>query len=174
MSASRQKPRLRPLAELVEGALGDALAKRGFAGSDIVLNWNEIVGEALGKRSEPVKVQWPPRRPGQEQPVEQAVLHVRVESAFALEVQHRAPVIIERINGYLGWACIGRLRLEQGPVGRGRRPRTTVQPPTPEALAKADEASAGIEDDALKRAVARLGAAVFTGKVTGKPKSGGR
>lgn len=164
MAAPPQRSRLRPLAELIEGALGDALSKRGFAGSDIVLNWSEIVGETLGRRSEPVKVQWPPRRPGQEKPPEQAVLHVRVESAFALDLQHRAPVIIERVNAYLGWACIGRLRLEQGPVRRGRRVKREIPAPTPDALARAGEAAAGIEDEALKQAVARLGAAVMTGK----------
>lgn len=155
---------MRPLAELLDSALGDALAKRGFAGSDIVLNWSDIVGETLGKRSEPVRVQWPPRRRGAEDRVEPATLHVQVESAFALDLQHRAPVIIERVNGYLGWACIGKLRLEQGPVGRGRVTKRPIPQPSPEALAKASQAAEGVADAALHDALVRLGAAVMTGK----------
>ncbi|MGL4323882.1 MAG: DUF721 domain-containing protein [Beijerinckiaceae bacterium] len=152
---------MRPLAELVNGALGDALAKRGFAGSDIVLNWSEIVGEALGSRSEPIRVQWPARRPGFEINAQAAILHIRVESAFALELQHRAPTVIERVNGYFGWACIGKLRLEQGPVGRNRVKKRDILPPSPEALIRAGEAAAGVQDEALKAALVRLGAAVM-------------
>ncbi|MBN8501720.1 MAG: DUF721 domain-containing protein, partial [Sphingomonadales bacterium] len=130
---------------------------------------SDIVGEALGRRSEPVRVQWSPRRKGGDDTVDPAILHVRVESAFALELQHRAPVIIERINGYLGWACIGRLRLEQGPVGRGRRKKAPIPEPTPEAVARASAAAEGVENEALHAALVRLGAAV----ITGKPKRAG-
>ena len=47
---------------------------------------------------------------------EPATLVVRVESAFALELQHLAPLLIERINAHYGWRCVGRLVLKQGPV----------------------------------------------------------
>ncbi|MGL5733707.1 MAG: DUF721 domain-containing protein [Beijerinckiaceae bacterium] len=158
----KNQPRLRPLADLLDAALGDALAKRGFAGSDIVLNWPEIVGEALGRRSEPIRVQWPPRRPGfEDRQEERATLHVRVESAFALELQHMTPIIIERVNSYFGWACVGRLRLEQGPVGRSRLRKKEYAPPSPEALSRAADAAAGVEDEALHAALVRLGAAVL-------------
>jgi hypothetical protein len=35
-------------------------------------------------------------------------LTVRVEGAFALELQHLGPLVIERINRHYGWACVGR------------------------------------------------------------------
>ena len=111
-----------PLADLVDVCLGEALAKQGFAGSDIVRDWPDIVGEALARRSRPLRIAWPRKPSGvgkRSAPPEPATLHVRVESAFALELQHQAPLVIERVNAYLGWACVGRLRLEQGPVGRG-------------------------------------------------------
>ena len=49
---------------------------------------------------------------------EPATLVVRVESAFALEMQHLAPIVIERVNAHYGWRCVGRLVLKQGPVRR--------------------------------------------------------
>lgn len=159
--------RPRPLADLVDSCLGEALAKQGFAGSDIVLNWPDIVGETLARRSQPLRIAWP-RKPGsaraagrREPPPDPATLHVRVESAFALELQHRAPLVIERVNGYLGWACVGRLRLEQGPVRRGAAKPASVRAPSAEAVAAAQAATEGVADEGLRAALVRLGAAVM-------------
>ncbi len=43
---------------------------------------------------------------------------VRVEGVFALELQHLAPVVIQRVNAHYGWACIGRIVMRQGRVDR--------------------------------------------------------
>src|SRR5690349_1550800 len=116
--------RLRPLAELIEATLEPTLAAQGFSGHDIVASWPDLVGERLGAASRPVKVEWPRRRAGETGRPEAATLVVRVEGAFALELQHTAPLVLERINAVYGWRCIGRLVLKQGPVGReARRPR---------------------------------------------------
>jgi len=44
------------------------------------------------------------------------VLKLRVISGAALEVQHRAPLLIERINGFFGRPVITRLAIVQGPL----------------------------------------------------------
>ena len=83
---------------------------------------------------------------------------VRVESAFALEMQHLAPLIVERVNAHYGWRCIGRLVLKQGPV---RRAATANRPPAvrlDEAeRGRIGEAVGGIGEDGLKDALGRLG-----------------
>ena len=58
---------------------------------------------------------------------------IRVEGAFALELQHLAPIVIERVNTYYGWRCIGKLVLKQGPVRRAEKKR-----PAPPVLSAAD------------------------------------
>ena len=115
------RPRPRPLADLIEPTLGAALAAQGFSGHDIVASWPDIVGERLGAASRPLKVEWPRRRPGESGRSEPATLIVRVEGAFAIELQHMAPLVVERINAVYGWRCIGRIVLKQGPVGRAAR-----------------------------------------------------
>ncbi len=62
------------------------------------------------------------RRPGPNLPI----LVVRTESAFALEMQHLAPIVIERVNTYYGWRCIGRIVLKQGPVHAAEKKRPVV------------------------------------------------
>src|ERR687898_2814003 len=118
--------RPKPLADLIDVCLGPALAAQGFAASDVIVAWPEIVGERLAKYTQPLRIDWPrgAARDRDTRP-EPATLVIRVESAFALEMQHLAPVVIERVNAYYGWGCVGRVVLKQGPV---RRP---AAPPAP-------------------------------------------
>ena len=154
--------RTRPLAELLDACLGPSVAAQGFAATDILLAWPEIVGERLARASQPVKVEWRrslSARPG-ERP-EPATLIVRVESAFALELQHLGPLVTERVNARYGWRCIGRLVLKQGPVRR-EAPEPAVAP----ALSEADRqrvagAVADVADVGVRAALDRLGRAVI-------------
>jgi hypothetical protein len=156
----------RPLADLVDDAMAPALAAQGFAASDVVVGWPEIVGEKLARFCEPVKLQFP-RKPARlaspDEPSEPATLVVRVESAFALELQHLAPLIIERVNTRYGWRCVGRLALRQGPLDR-QPPRRELPPPPPEAVAQASRSVGEVQDEGLRDALVRLGAGILAAK----------
>lgn len=160
------KPRLSPLADLVEGAIGPVLAAKGFAASDVVVGWPEIVGPRLASHCEPLRLRWPRRPAGviDDAAAEPAILEVRVEGAFALELQHLAPVIVERVNTRYGWRCVGRIVLKQGPVGRDRPLPRTPPPPDPASVAEAERVVGGVEDDALRKALVDLGAAILARK----------
>lgn len=159
----RRRPRPRALADLVGAAINPVLAKQGFGESDVILHWGDIVGPRLGSVSEPVRLQWPPRPPGRSPDAapEPATLVVRVEGAFALELQHAAPLVIERVNARLGWRCVGRIALRQGPV-RPKAARRPAPPPDPAAAREALEAASGVADEGLREALARLGAAALS------------
>jgi hypothetical protein len=165
MSAVPKKKRItRSLAELVPGAMGEALAAQGFAGGEILLRWNDIAGPELGARSEPVKLAWPRGQKGEGQKGgrnrEPATLHIQVESAFALELQMQTAVIIERINRYFGWRCVGALKLKQGPAGRREASPVPKPPLAPEQELRIAELISGVEDERLVDALRRLGRAV--------------
>ena len=151
--------RAAPLAEYLEICLGPTVAKQGFSGTDIVVSWPDIVGERLSAYSQPVKVDWP-RRINPDAPADPATLVIRVESAFALELQHLTPLIIERVNAFYGWRCVGRLVLKQGPVIRPPAP-VPLPEPGPAERADAAKATATVEDEDLRAALERLGAAVL-------------
>lgn len=159
--AQTPRRRARPLADIVGPVLGPALAAQGFTGHDIVASWPEIVGERLAAVSRPVKVDWPRRRPGDTAArSEPATLQVRVEGVFALEFQHLAPVLLERINAVYGWRCVGRIVLKQGPVGRARRAAPRRAGPSEADRQRIDAAVAPVEPEPLRAALARLGRAV--------------
>ena len=67
-------------------------------------------------------------------------------------------MILERVNRFFGWAAIGRIALRQAPL---RRHVPARRPPPPDPAAAADIAAAlPIEDQELRQALGRLGAAV--------------
>ena len=159
----RKRPWSQPLADLVGAAIDPVLARQGFGESDIILHWDDIVGERLATASRPLKLSWPPRPAGRQPDVPQqaATLTIRVEGAFALELQHSADQILARINAHLGWRCVGKLALRQGPIEQPAVAPRRV-PPTPERLAAASRQVVDIEDDALRSALTRLGAHVLS------------
>ncbi len=168
MSPPRAKKSFaRPLADLIGGAIDPALAKQGFGENSVILCWDEIVGERLAGVSEPLKMQWPPRGPKRapDAPVEPATLVLRVESGFAIEFQHIAPVVIERVNAHLGWRCVGKLAYRQGPLQRAKT-RAGPKPLDPVALAAARAETADIADEPLREALTRLGAHTLNRKST--------
>jgi hypothetical protein len=154
----------RPLADLLGATLDPLLAKQGFGESDVILNWDEIAGERLSAVTEPLKLQWPSRGPKRspDAPAESATLILRVEGAFAIEVQHLAAILCERINARLGWRCVGKIAIRQGPVERREKGPRRVPPPPPEAIAAAGKLSEGVADEGLREALTRLGARVLT------------
>jgi hypothetical protein len=153
--------RPKPLAEFVDKCLSPVLAAQGFAAADVIVAWPEIAGERLSRFSRPVKLEWPRRGRGDfELPPEPAALLVRVESAFALELQHMAPLLIERINAHYGWRCVGRIVLKQGPVPRPKPKPAMPAELTVEERERLAGKTAGVADEPLREALDRLGAAV--------------
>jgi hypothetical protein len=102
-------------------------------------------------------MQWP--RPVEGQPQEPATLVLRVEGPAALEIQHKSDVILERVNRFFGWSAVGRLALRQAPLSRRDRPEQQRPPDAKEVETVAKTLSA-VEDEELRAALARLGAAI--------------
>jgi hypothetical protein len=152
------------LQTLLDGCLEPTLKAKGFADSAIHMHWSEIAGAALAPWSEPVSLKWPPRSPGAdpEKAKGGATLTIKVEGAFALDVQHLTPQIIQRVNGFFGWRCIEKLVLKQGPVRKSIKPeRRGKSVITPEISQKLDALLDPVENLALKAALARLGVGVM-------------
>jgi len=148
--------------ELLGDVLGPAAKKRGFASTDLFAHWADVVGAAYADVTRPERLSWPRRLDDDgEQAFEPATLIVRCEGARALLFQHDAPRILERINAHFGFPAVARLKIVQKPIARLGPDR----PPRPRTLGAAEEArvadlTAGIADDGLRAALARLGRAV--------------
>jgi hypothetical protein len=113
--------------------------------TEIVAAWPEAVGEAIAQNA------WPARigRDG--------TLHVHAADAiWAFELGQRAQEIAERVG-------VERIRFAPGPLPalaeEPAAPRPAVPKPLPEHLEQAARITAGIDDDELRRTVARAVAA---------------
>jgi hypothetical protein len=146
----------RSLAELTTGLLSDSFKKQGFASAELVTRWPEIVGQEIAIHAEPLKIQWPRQADPEER--EPATLILRVEGPAALEIQHLAGVIVERVNRFFGWQAIGKIGLRQAPLSQPKKkPLRRIDP---EAAARVAATLPEIDDDDLRQALARLGAAL--------------
>jgi hypothetical protein len=158
----------KPLRDVAGKIVGDTFRRRGFASAELVTRWTEIVGAEIAAHCEPIKIQWS-RRPSQSfgRPVgasggdgqEPGTLVLRVEGPAAIEIQHLAPVICERVNRFLGWRGVARLAFRQAPLRRGIHARKR-HGSDPAAVARAAAALPEMADEDLRQALARLGAAI--------------
>ncbi len=144
---------------------GAAFEKHGFPSADLLSDWPEIIGAEFAGITAPERLVWPrgvePEPDNDRPPVGfknarriAATLVLRVEGPRAVEIQHIAPQLLERINIYFGYRAISELRLVQGPVNRQPDPK----PPQPSN--EPVPIDTDIEDEDLRTALARLGASV--------------
>ena len=127
------------------------------------MRWAAIVGDDVAAHAEPLKIQWQKVPDGQKPPPGTLVL--RVDGPAAIEIQHMSQVILERVNRYFGWRCVGRVTIRQGPVTKRRKAPAAPREPEATAMAEVARKIGPFEDEALGRSVARLGALV-KGRVT--------
>ena len=154
-SSSRSFPRR--LSELLGATLTDVLKAQGFASTEIISRWPDIVGAEIAAHSEPLKISWP-RPVGDERP-EPATLVLRVEGPAALEIQHLSAVILERVNRFFGWQAIGQIALRQAPLRRRQR-QPAASPADPAMAARIADSLPDVENEELRQALGRLGAAI--------------
>lgn len=136
-----------------------ALGKHGFSSAALISDWAVIVGPELATSCQPVKLAF---RRGER---EGGILHLNVSGGAALEIQHIAPQIIERINGHLGYRAVDRLKLVHGLVPRARGTRNARARRTrPATASQVDPARwpalTEISDPGLRDSLLRLASAI--------------
>lgn len=168
MTGKRESGNPVPVSDLATEILDPVLRRRAGVSIGLVQSWDEIVGPRLAGRTRPEKIQWP-RRMSDDDPFEPATLLIACEGATALQLQHETAEVIGRVNAFLGFPAIGRIRIVQKPVRRteeAARPRPRAL--TPSENARLSAAVSGIEDDALREALERLGRSVLGSKGIGR------
>ncbi len=150
-----------PVSDLATRLLDPVLRKRTGISIELVQSWPEIVGPRLAERSRPEKIQWP-RRMHEDDPFEPAALVIACEGAAALHLQHETGEIIGRVNAFLGFAAVGRVKIVQKPITIDRpKPR-----PVPRKLTSAESAQlagkvGAIENEGLRASLKQLGANII-------------
>lgn len=143
----------RPAAQAAAGLTRGAGARRGFAERRVMTDWDAIAGPALARLCRPVRMSFGRGDSGG------ATLTVAAEGVAALEAQHMAELIAERVNAAYGYRAVARVRVAQTAPGVGAGgvadettafmgPPRLDAPPSPDICA--------VTDPGLRDALARL------------------
>lgn len=149
------------VSDLAAQILDPVLRKRAGISIGLIQSWEEIVGARLASRTRPEKLNWP-RRMSEDDPFQPATLVIACEGAAALQLQHEAGEVVARVNAFLGFTAVGRIRIVQKPVA----PEQRAPKPRMRALTQGEKDGLSgrvhaIEDDGLRASLERLGASVI-------------
>jgi hypothetical protein len=133
-----------------------AFARHGFAHAELAGRWAEVVGEEIAAGSAPARIAWR-RRPAGDGRRTGGRLIVRAAPGRALDLQHQAPAIMARINGYFGYAAIADVLVVQAGSWNAPRPFHIAKPPP-------TVPDFAIADLGLRAALVRLAAAVVVSR----------
>jgi hypothetical protein len=143
---------LRPAGEAALRVAAPIVA-RGGGGVLVRLKaeWSAVAGAELAAQTWPEKL-------GRDR-----ALKLRVAPGFALDLQHRASLVIERINFFFGRAAVARLVLIQRtlPLADSGHSGPQSHPPAGETAGRLDSRLAGVDDPELRAALAGLGELVL-------------
>ena len=150
---SKRRGYSRKVGTLLPKSANKVFRRYGFAEGSLVRQWREIAGPNLSQCTLPLKVSY-----GKEKGERIGILHLLVEPAAALEVQHQIPVLIEKIKIFYGNQSIARISLIQGGGTMGRRPKPEKIPCPDPAISKTMETwTKTMKESGLKESLIRLG-----------------
>ncbi|MCQ2741364.1 MAG: DciA family protein [Alphaproteobacteria bacterium] len=95
------------------------LGKKAFAEADVLSRWTDIVGDETASYSKPIKIDFK-----KDERTNGSLVVETDGGAFALELQLKSNVIIERVNTFFGYEAISRLKIIQNP-------KVKIEPKTP-------------------------------------------
>lgn len=153
----RRDPGLRSLSRSLTGLTAPLLQGRSRAEATLLQDWDRIAGPEIAGLCRVGRLSFPKRDERRN-----ARLTLKCEPGAALDLQHGTPQLIERINGYFGFALVAEIALQQRPqpAAKVRQEVRRQPPPDRAALAAAEKETAEIEDGELRGAMTRLAAAV--------------
>ena len=147
----------RPIARMLPEIAGKILGKKGLGFGVLITEWETIVGPETARRAMPIRVAFPPGRR------ESGTLHLRVAGGYAVELQHTAPQLIERVNAFLGYRAIEALRLVQS-GSSAKSGAVAKRALAPTEVAQLAEQVGTVENEELREALAALGQSVLAGR----------
>lgn len=161
MAANGQDGNAVAVSDLTSAILDPVLRRRAGISVELVQCWQDIVGARLADLTRPEKLVWPRRR-HEDDPFAPATLVVACEGAAALRLQHETDQIIARLNAFLGFVAVGRVRILQKPVAAAPpRARRAPRPLTGGEEERLARLVGSIDDENLRASLRSLGRSVL-------------
>lgn len=152
------------------------------------LRWVEIVGAALARLCEPIKIikgiqskakpsdasaqasaQASGQATGQASSAKSGgILEIRCEGVYAPLLQHQSELILGRVNLFLGTGSVKKLRLIQGRINQNdeKKPPPSRQPLNAQDDLQLQQSLNDVDDERLKQTLLKLGRSILINKGT--------
>ncbi len=111
--------------------------------------WAEIAGQTLSEHCFPYRLS--------QGGANGSILTLMADDRAALELQHQAPKLIDKINTYFGKAAVSKIKVVAGDIPRPVPKRAAKRPLSAEEESVLSGRLASVEDPELRAALARLG-----------------
>ena len=131
---------LRPFSSSIPKTLKKHLRKGGYNYSNIVDNWTNMVSKKISDACYPTTVKM-----GKE--MRDGILVLNVIHGKEMEVEYEKKEIIDKINSFFGYNCIGNIKLK---ITQNKIKLNEKIYPKIKNLSKIEEKMSGINDNSLK------------------------
>ena len=147
----------RALSHTINKLTKSMLGRHGLTKGTLLTKWVDIIGETMAEHTSPEKIVF--ARDG----VSGGTLHLRCSSgAYATQLQHQEPQILDRINTFFGYQAIIRIKLIQAPLPHKPRQRHNAQRPLSKDQAHNLSKTVDVVDDnELHDVLERLGSSIL-------------
>ncbi len=156
---------LKLLSEAIPKVTGKVFSRKYTMLGRLVTRWNDVVGEELANKTQPVKIRYFKSKKSKEKPT--ASLDIACSSAEATALHYQKDLILERINQIFGDSWITAIRFvpiaANADTLKNRRP-TPSKPLTSEEKEHLSTVLENINDPDLQEKLESLGTAILQDK----------
>ncbi len=149
------------MSDLIPGLTKDIFGKKNLLFGKMLGEWQNIAGPEIAARSTPLDLKFQ-RQPEGAKGGAQAVLHLGVQTAYALELSYQKGLLIERLNMFFGYRAIKDVKIIQNSeIMVNKKPaKAFTRPLTLQQQQSIDTQVAEIKENDLQTALKNLGKAI--------------
>ncbi len=154
--------RPRPLSDLVPNLTKDIFGKKNLLFGKMLSQWAQIAGPEIASIAIPVELKFQRKAEKEKGGSPQAILHLAVQPAAALELSYQKSLLTERLNVFFGYPAIKDIRIIQNSeiMDKKKPVKVRTKPVTLQQQQHIDELTANIADNDLQTALKNLGKAI--------------
>ena len=154
--------RPRPLSDLVPGLTKDIFGKKNLLFGKMLAQWTHIAGPEIAAHAIPLELKFQRKAEKEKGGSAQAVLHLAIVPAFALEFSYQKSLLVERLNVFFGYPAIKDIKIIQNSeiMDKKRPDPVKTKPLTLQQQQGIEELTAQVTDNDLQTALKNLGKAI--------------
>lgn len=162
--------RPRPVSDLLPGLTKEIFGRKNMLFGKLLAQWVHIVGLEVSARATPLDMKFQRKAEGSPG-ASQAVLHLGVQTAYALELSYQKGLLIERLNVFFGYPAIKDIKIIQNSeiMNNKKSIKSKTRPiPLPEQQ-RIEALVSHIQENDLQTALKNLGKAILSRQDSSSP-----